>query len=121
MQSLKIGQSVEIVAVTNVEWNCDHQREAVRTTFKPFKAVIVGQRRKQVGVGSSGYYDSLWSEGWQPGEFKVKGTLLLWECRISMQNKPVLVADEDLNPIRAFSLPERRELPVRVGEKGYWL
>ncbi len=112
MQNLKIGQSVEVVATTEMVWDAENNRTVVRVLFKPFRAVITGQRRKQVGIGSragsSGYHD-----GYDPGYLQVSETLLLWECRIGMRNKPILVADSDLVAIEEFDLPASCGLPHR--------
>ncbi len=116
MQQLRIGQPVEVVATTTLEWE-DNRREAVRTTFKPFRAVITGQRRKQIGRGSkSRSYQSFLGEygDYEQGYVEVTGTLLFWECRIGMRNKPVLVADSDLRAIGRFKLPETSGLPART-------
>lgn len=115
MKQLKIGQPVRVYAITTFEY--DEQDKRVQCTHKcePFSAVIIGIRIKQIGRycrGSKGYsFGGIYE--YDPPYFAVSGIVRLWECRHGMENKPILVADEDLEVMKRFKVPRRATLPWR--------
>lgn len=112
MQELKIGQPVTVKAVTEVGYPNDLEREAIRDEVS-LKAVVIGRRVKYLGTlrtfGRNSFMNLEYES--EQSELHVTGSLELWEVRTGMLNKPLLVADGDLEPCEEFELPRmyRRE------------
>ena len=111
MKTLKIGDEVDVVAVSTVEYVDDVNKQIVRRETEPFLAVIVGQVMKQLGRYSRGTLLA-WGEDFEPPSLLVTGTVTLWQVRTGMMSKPLLVQDDDLGG----SIFEFRKFP-RYGRK----
>lgn len=64
--------------------------------------VIVGKAIKHLGTyirASGGGPFGSFGEDYEPAKLAVGGTITLWEVRLGMLNRPILVSDEDIEPI----------------------
>lgn len=105
MKELYIGDSVMVSALTEVDYDENDNRTTMRRTCQPFTAKVIGKRRKMLGSyfkGSSGSYFS----DYDPAFLKIKGSVLLWEVRHGMLNRPILVGDEDIELTNPVNTPE---------------
>jgi len=112
MKTFKIGDEVDVVAVSTVEYVDDVNKQIVRRETEPFLAVIVGQAVKQLGRYSGGSHSQYFSPEYEPPSLTVTGTVTLWQVRTGMMSKPLLVQDDDLGG----SIFEFRKFP-RYGRK----
>ena len=104
MQNLKIGQPVSVSAVSEVGYPNDNEREVMRDKVS-LKAVVTGRRMKYLGSLRTFPGSSLFGEAPEPSELRVSGSVELWEVRTGMLNKPLLVADGDLETCEEFEFP----------------
>ena len=110
MQDLKIGQAVEFSHVADVGYPSYKVNNRVlfhKEVMQAMPGIICGQTVKRAGVLKSD-----WGDDYNASILKVTGTHVLWEVRIGMQNKPVLVSDEHIVPLdREIALPLRSRRP----------
>lgn len=110
MKDLRIGQVVRVSAISRMtrkrigqsRGRFDEKRILRRELCKhPFLAVVTGQVKKLFG-------NVCW-EGWQdcPITFTATSGIYLWEVRISLRNKPILVFDDDIEPADETFAPPR--------------
>lgn len=97
MQDLSIGQPVLVSAVADTNYN-GANKILYREPYHPFQAVVTGIKVKHLGKAVKSYYD-------HPCYLAVSKQVRLWEVRTGMENKPLLVHDEDLIKCRVFEIP----------------
>ena len=104
MKDLKIGDPVTVFALTEMSYDEESppNRIVETTVHYPFNAEIIGKRTKMLGKLSRG---GVSMDEWEPAYLMVKGCLKLWEVRTGVENKPLLVADEDMEPCEQFEVP----------------
>ena len=105
---LKIGDVVQVNAVVNVERSQDWdeaksqffgplQRRIVRSECKPTVMIVVGARRRQLGIvrTASGASGPDWDD-YDPGYLKVSETVFVYQVRPGMMRKIVEVLPQDI-------------------------
>lgn len=105
---MKIGDPVLVRAISKMEYDYSDgfiRRQVVRTEAKAkAKAVLTGRRTKMIGLIRPSSRDLL-DMDYEPATFDCKGTVEFWEVRTGLYNKPLLVADDDIEPTEPFDLP----------------
>lgn len=119
MKPLKIGQTVRVSAFATVEYINDRDRAVTTAPVESFLAVIVGQAVRYTGTyqPASGGSRPWGDEDYEQASLTVSGSVTLWEVRMGMVNKPMLVRDEDLEAVtEEFLLPRQADKPRRLAE-----
>jgi len=104
MKDLSIGDSVLVWAISEMDYDDLGNRKVYREKRRPFAAKVIGQRRKMLGSCVRGYSGGYFDEP-EPSYFQAKGSVLLWEVRHGMMNKPILVDDIDIELTNPVDLP----------------
>jgi hypothetical protein len=106
MKNLHIGQPVVVNAIASVRYGetdeTKNRKAVVVRPCEPLDAVIVGQIRKFIGTYRPQRGGWLSDEDYEEAMLVVEGSVTLWLVRTGMQNKSLMVRDQDLRPTNVF-------------------
>lgn len=121
MKKLNIGNMVIVSAIAHCDYDDKDNRVVYRTMTRPFLACVTGLVRRYTGKYHQGTQGGMWGDDYEPPTLKPTGSVLLWELRIGMTNKPVYAMDDDVQFFRTDeTLPmhvKPSDVIIRVSEE----
>lgn len=95
---LQLGERVRTIARATVEYQgTDTPKKVLIREVREDRPCVTGVVKKALGTYHRGCdYNGLWGEDYVPPYLEVSSYVRLYECRVSLEDKPFLVHPDDI-------------------------